>query len=102
PLNKILESSHIGSDESGTGDFFGPVTAAAVSITQEQIINLNKLGIQDSKLIKDDSILNISKKIVTMNIHYSLLVLNNEKYNQIQQSGWSRSEERRVGKECRV
>src|SRR5699024_727519 len=80
---------HIGSDESGTGDFFGPVTAAAVFITQEQIVNLKELGIQDSKLIKDDSILNLSKKIVEMNIPYSLLVLNNEKYNQLQQSGWS-------------
>lgn len=89
PLNNVLKSSHIGSDESGTGDFFGPVTAAAVFITQEQIVNLKELGIQDSKLIKDDSILNLSKKIVEMNIPYSLLVLNNEKYNQLQQSGWS-------------
>src|SRR5699024_10937420 len=70
PLNNVLKSSHIGSDESGTGDFFGPVTAAAVFITQEQIVNLKELGIQDSKLIKDDSILNLSKKIVEMNIPY--------------------------------
>src|SRR5699024_8126276 len=81
-VNNQLKTSHIGSDESGTGDFFGPVTAAAVFITQEQIVNLKELGIQDSKLIKDDSILNLSKKIVEMNIPYSLLVLNNEKYNQ--------------------
>src|SRR5690625_1949614 len=52
PLNKILKNSHIGSDESGTGDFFGPVTAAAVFISQEQIVRLKELGIQDSKLIK--------------------------------------------------
>lgn len=88
-LNDILISAHIGSDESGTGDYFGPVTAAAVFITESQINELKKLGIQDSKLIKDDIILELSKKIVEMKIPYSLLVLHNEKYNQLQRSGWS-------------
>lgn len=88
-LNKVLISSHIGSDESGTGDYFGPVTAAAVYITKPQIDALKQLGIQDSKLIKDDIILLLSKKIVEMKIPYSLLVLHNEKYNQLQRSGWS-------------
>lgn len=88
-LSRILTSTHIGSDESGTGDYFGPVTAAAVYITEPQINELKQLGIQDSKLIKDDVILKLSKKIVEMKIPYSLLILHNEKYNELQRSGWS-------------
>lgn len=88
-LDKVLTGTHIGSDESGTGDYFGPVTAAAVFVTESQISKLKNLGIQDSKLIKDDVILKLSKQIVEMKIPYSLLVLHNEKYNQLQNSGWS-------------
>lgn len=88
-LNNILTSAHIGSDESGTGDYFGPVTAAAVYLTETQISELKSLGIQDSKLIKDDVIMSLSKKLVEMNIPYSLLTLHNEKYNQLQRDGWS-------------
>lgn len=88
-LNNVLTRTHIGSDESGTGDYFGPVTAAAVYITEAQISELKKMGIQDSKLIKDDLIRALSKKLVEMNIPYSLLILPNEKYNQLQSKGWS-------------
>ena len=88
-LDKVLTGTHIGSDESGTGDYFGPVTAAAVFVTESQISELKQLGIQDSKLIKDNVILKLSKQIVEMKIPYSLLVLHNDKYNQLQSSGWS-------------
>lgn len=86
---KVLTHSHIGSDESGTGDYFGPVTAAAVYITKEQIPHLKEMGIQDSKLIKDEDILRLSKELIKLNIPYSLLVLHNEKYNTLQSNGWS-------------
>src|SRR5690625_1492862 len=36
--------NHIGSDESGTGDYFGPVTAASVYVQEEQIDQLLQLG----------------------------------------------------------
>lgn len=88
-VDNVLKSAHIGSDESGTGDYFGPVTAAAAYITESQINELKRLGIQDSKRIKDADILILSKKIVEMEIPYSLLILHNEKYNDLQSKGWS-------------
>src|SRR5699024_4952436 len=45
PPTNFFTSSHIGSDESGTGDYFGPVTAAAVYVEANQIDTLKKLGI---------------------------------------------------------
>lgn len=89
PPTTIFNESHIGSDESGTGDYFGPITVASTYIEKSQIHALKSLGIQDSKKISDETILQLSKEIVKLNIPYSLLVLDNKKYNHLQQSGWS-------------
>jgi len=43
----------IGSDESGKGDFFGPLVVAAVAVTQESWPVLETLGVRDSKTLSD-------------------------------------------------
>lgn len=85
----VVHQSHIGSDESGTGDYFGPITACAVYVRSDQIETLRSIGIQDSKTIQDQTIQKLVKELITMDIPYSSVVLSNEKYNQLQQSGWS-------------
>src|SRR5699024_3761478 len=89
PPTNFFTSSHIGSDESGTGDYFGPVTAAAVYVEANQIDTLKKLGIQDSKAINDETIIKLATKLAEMNIPYSSMVIPNEKYNVLQQNGWT-------------
>ena len=89
PPTSVLIGNHIGSDESGTGDYFGPVTTAAVYVTQDQIALLKELGVQDSKAINDDIVQKLAKDIAVMDIPYSLMILHNEKYNSLQQRGWS-------------
>jgi ribonuclease HIII len=85
---EIRHLSIIGSDEVGTGDFFGPITVCATYVKKDQIQLLKELGVQDSKNLNDDKISAIAKQIVTF-LPYSLLKLKNEKYNQLQQSGMS-------------
>ncbi|WP_342432528.1 ribonuclease HIII [Neobacillus sp. FSL H8-0543] len=80
--------SVIGSDEVGTGDFFGPITVVAAYVRKEDIPLLKELGVKDSKDLKDEKIIAIAKDIKTI-IPFSLLTLKNEKYNQLQQSGMS-------------
>lgn len=89
PPAHLFTSSHIGSDESGTGDYFGPITTCAIYIKEDQIKLLKEIGIQDSKAITDDTILLLSSALLEMDIPYSLMILHNEKYNQLQQQGWS-------------
>lgn len=89
PPPDFLTSNHIGSDESGTGDYFGPVTTCAVYVKEEQIELLKEMGIQDSKAITDDNIELLSTALIEMEIPYSLMILHNEKYNHLQQQGWS-------------
>ncbi|CDQ18246.1 ribonuclease HIII [Halobacillus karajensis] len=89
PDDTLFTSSHIGSDEAGTGDYFGPITVAAAFVTKEQIPQLKAIGIKDSKNLSDAQITNLAKDIVAMKIPYSLLRLPNKKYNQWQRKGWS-------------
>lgn len=71
-----------GSDEVGTGDYFGPITVCAVFITKENLSLIPTDAIMDSKLIKDDKIREIAP-ILMDTLEYSLLVLENRKYNKV-------------------
>lgn len=76
---EIIES-HIGSDEVGTGDFFGPVIVCACYIEETDIDFINGLGVADSKKLSDEKIKEIAPKLVKK-LTYSCLVCDNETYN---------------------
>lgn len=80
--------SVIGSDETGTGDYFGPITVAAVYVPRNKIELVRELGVKDSKQLTDDYMRKIAPDLMH-SLHYSLLVLRNEKYNDLQQKGYS-------------
>lgn len=74
-----------GSDEVGTGDYFGPMVVCACRIDKEVLPTLKTLKIQDSKQLKDEDILKIAP-ILIETIPYSHLIVDNTKYNQVHQS----------------
>ena len=78
---EVLDTQ-IGSDEVGTGDFFGPICVCAAYVKASDIDRLKKLGIDDSKRLKDDQIRKLGK-ILIKEFEYSQLSLNNEKYNEL-------------------
>ncbi|MBF0706309.1 ribonuclease HIII [Alkalihalobacillus hwajinpoensis] len=86
PPGNISTLSAIGSDEVGTGDFFGPMTVVAAYVDQKQIPLLKELGVRDSKGMKDPEIIEIARNLIKT-IPYSLLILPNEKYNTMQKKG---------------
>ncbi len=53
----------VGSDESGKGDYFGPLVIAAVAITQENWRVLVELGVQDSKNLTDARAASIAHQV---------------------------------------
>ncbi len=73
---------YIGVDESGKGDFFGPLVIAGVRVTQENRQFFINLGIKDSKKLDDKTIkelaIEIQKKAV-----YSIVTINPLKYNEL-------------------
>jgi ribonuclease HIII len=74
-----------GSDEVGTGDYFGPVCVCASIVTEETEALLRKLGVRDSKQITDTDIRRIAPELMKK-LPYSLLILDNEKYNQVHET----------------
>ncbi|WP_221566346.1 ribonuclease HIII [Alkalihalobacillus sp. TS-13] len=88
PPEQVGSKSMIGSDEVGTGDFFGPITVVAAFVSKEQLPLVKELGVKDSKLLKDPQIIEIAKDLI-QSIPYSLLVLDNPKYNELQSKGMS-------------
>ena len=75
-------TDQIGSDEVGTGDFFGPICVCAAFVKEKDIPRLRKLGIDDSKRLSDEQIRKLGK-ILIKEFDYSQLSLNNEKYNEL-------------------
>lgn len=71
-----------GSDEVGTGDYFGPICVCAAYVSEKDVSWLTQLGIQDSKAMKDDYILEIGAQLMERLVH-SLLILDNQTYNQV-------------------
>ncbi|WP_419959185.1 ribonuclease HIII [Psychrobacillus sp. BM2] len=80
--------SVLGSDETGTGDYFGPITVAACFVSSEQVELVKELGVKDSKMLTDDVMRKMAPDLMATLTH-SVLVLKNEKYNDIQSRGWS-------------
>ena len=68
--------NHLGSDEVGTGDFFGPVVVCATYVEEEDIPWLIKLGVTDSKKLSDEKIKELAKEIMNR-ITFSCLVCDN-------------------------
>lgn len=87
--------SVIGSDETGTGDYFGPITVAAVYVPSNKIALLTELGVKDSKMLTDHYMRQIAPHIKAACIH-SIEVLHNEKYNDIQTQGYSQGKMKAV------
>ena len=77
--------NYIGTDESGKGDYFGPLIIAGVFVNNESIAALKRAGVKDSKEIKSDiAIKTISKEIKKIvNNRYSLVGIHPEKYNEL-------------------
>ena len=76
-----LNVTSVGSDEVGTGDYFGPIVVTASFVKKDDIDFLKGLGCTDSKKITDEKIKKIAPEI-TKRIKYKSIILSNEEYNQ--------------------
>ena len=75
---------HAGMDESGKGDFFGPLVVACVFVPDEETARrLAEIGVRDSKLIKNDKmIVRIASEIRRLvNGKFSVVAIGPEAYN---------------------
>ena len=76
-----IDISSVGSDEVGTGDYYGPIVVTASYVNKDDIPFLTELGVKDSKKLSDEQILKIVPKIVKK-IKYKTIMLSNKEYNK--------------------
>ena len=79
--DKYYNTSCVGSDEVGTGDYFGPIIVTASYLKKEDIEKLEQLGVCDSKKLTDEKILKIAKELVKI-VKYKSIILSIEEYNE--------------------
>lgn len=75
-------TGRIGVDESGKGDFFGPLCIAGVYAEGEDIKKLKAIGVKDSKTLADKRIKEIGKKIQE-SFAFHIVKINPFKYNEL-------------------
>ena len=82
-LNPAMFEPHFGIDESGKGDFFGPLVIAGVYVDREIARQLLSLGVMDSKKIGSDSrIRQLAEEInKTPGLAANIVLIGPEKYN---------------------
>lgn len=74
--------THIGTDESGKGDFFGPLVVAGVMVDEKAAKLFIEAGIKDSKKVTDKKILTL-EPLIKQNSVYSVVPISNGKYNEL-------------------
>lgn len=79
---EVDKTARIGIDESGKGDFFGPLCVAGVYAQGEDLDKLVQFGVRDSKKLTDGSIAKIAKLIRTSMVHH-IVKINPAKYNEL-------------------
>ena len=77
-----MSKNWIGTDESGKGDYFGPLVIAGVFCNLELEKELKTLNVRDSKVVSDNQVKQMAEKIRQMCPH-NLVVIGPEKYNQL-------------------
>lgn len=79
----ILEWPRIGTDESGKGDFFGPLVTAAFLVKNKEVEDtLLRLGVKDSKKLSDEKVVDLALKINKLG-PMNVVKVGPQKYNEL-------------------
>jgi len=76
------EKGHIGSDESGKGDYFGPLVIGAVFLPDGQEAVLRELGVKDSKRTSDNRSRELAE-VIKRGYKHSVVAIGPERYNEL-------------------
>ena len=82
-----IQGPYIGTDESGKGDYFGPLVIAGAYVNEETSAALLKLGVMDSKRLTDAKIGDLYHQIIEVVGEDAIeaVVIGPAKYNELYQ-----------------
>jgi len=76
------QDSWIGLDESGKGDYFGPLVVAGVQVDPEISVRLTAWGVKDSKRLTDKRILEL-EPMIRQACRHAVVAIGPERYNAL-------------------
>jgi ribonuclease HIII len=82
PTANFTGRARIGLDESGKGDYFGPLVIGAVFVDQQTEDRLKALGVRDSKLLTDNRMLAMAEEIKALCPHL-VVPIEPKRYNEL-------------------
>jgi len=84
-LQPEMYAPHIGVDESGKGDFFGPLVVAGVYLDAAGARHLREEGVMDSKRISSDGRIEALAKVIrgTPGVRHEVIVIQPKRYNEL-------------------
>lgn len=82
PSNSHSAQTTLGLDESGKGDYFGPLVLAGAIAGPKEEIELKALGVMDSKKLSASAIENLAGKIESITVHRVRIIMP-EEYNRL-------------------
>lgn len=82
--NPSMLDARIGVDESGKGDFFGPLVVAGVYLDSTTAMAMHELGVRDSKAISSDKKIGELAEVIRATAKWDVLAIGNEAYNRLQ------------------
>ncbi|MDH5704751.1 MAG: ribonuclease HIII [Candidatus Aminicenantes bacterium] len=77
-----VEKGRIGTDESGKGDYFGPLVVAGFFLPEEQESVMAELGVKDSKKFSDKRVRELAD-LIKKGYTHSIVAIGPEKYNEL-------------------
>lgn len=82
--NPAMFTPHIGVDESGKGDFFGPLVVAGAYVDPDMARTLRDLGAVDSKRIGSDArIYELARDMRKAQVIHETIVISPQRYNEL-------------------
>lgn len=73
----------LGSDETGKGEWYGPLVVEGVALTPAELNMFREMGVRDSKTISKKKLLDLGAKLVKLDFQRWPLILRPHKYNQL-------------------
>lgn len=74
----------IGTDESGKGDYFGPLVSAGICVDEQTAKKLVTIGVKDSKKLTDSKTIELAQKVANICLgRYAIIEISPEKYNEL-------------------
>ena len=81
-VNEEGNVDRMGVDESGKGDYFGPLVIASVFVAKKEAQALRNLGVRDSKTVTDKMVEILAAKIKKSQ-KFAVVAIGPEKYNEL-------------------